>query len=130
MTKKPVVSIVDDDPSVREGTVDLLNSMGFLAQTFQDPDDFLKSARFNCTSCLIADVRMPGMTGIELHDHLVTSGNLVPTILITAFPNDRDRARALRAGVLCYLAKPFKESELIACLQLALSSPETNTRGS
>src|SRR5690348_12298852 len=109
MTKKPVFSIVDDDSSVRESTVDLLNSMGFLAQTFQAADDFLKSDRINCTSCLIADVRMPGMSGIELYDHLVASGNLIPTILVTAFPNDRDRARALQAGVLCYLAKPFKD---------------------
>ena len=130
MTKKPVFSIVDDDPSVRESTVDLLNSMGFLAQTFPAADDFLKSDRVNCTSCLIADVRMPGMTGIELYDHLVASGNLIPTILVTAFPNDRDRARALQAGVLCYLAKPFKDSELFACLERALSSRKTNTRGS
>jgi FixJ family two-component response regulator len=130
MTKKPVFSIVDDDPSVRESTVDLLNSMGFLAQTFQAADDFLKSDRINCTSCLIADVRMPGMSGIELYDHLVASGNLIPTILVTAFPNDRDRARALQAGVLCYLAKPFKDSELFACLELALGARKTNTKGS
>ena len=130
MRKKPVVSIVDDDPSVREGTVDLLNSMGFLAQTFQDADHFLKSDRLNCTSCLIADMRMPGMTGIELHNHLVTSGKPVPTILITAFPNDSDRARALRAGVFCYLAKPFKENDLLACLRSALDHHKTDTRGS
>jgi len=129
MAKKPVVSIVDDDPSVREATVDLLKSMGFIAETFQCADDFLKSDRLRGTSCLISDVRMPGMTGFELHNHLVSSGTPVPTILVTAFPNDTDRARAQRAGVFCYLTKPFKESELLACLLLALNSPNTSTRG-
>src|SRR6202035_3289673 len=68
MPKKPVISVVDDDPSVREGTVDLLNSMGFIARPFQRADDFLKSSCRPGTSCLIADVRMPGMSGLELHN--------------------------------------------------------------
>jgi FixJ family two-component response regulator len=129
--KEPVViSIVDDDPSVREGTLDLLNSMGFSAETFERADDFLKSNRLHSTSCLIADVRMPGMTGLELHDLLVGSGNLIPTILITAFPNDKDRTRAQRAGVRCYLAKPFNANELLACIQSALKNRKVDTRGS
>jgi FixJ family two-component response regulator len=118
--KKPVISIVDDDPSVREGTVDLLDSMGFIAEPFERADDFLKSNRLHSTSCLISDVRMPGMTGLELHNRLVGSGNVIPTILITAFPNDRDRARALQAGVKCYLTKPFNEDDLLACIRSAL----------
>ena len=112
-----MISIVDDDPSVREGTVDLLDSMGFTAKPFQRADDFLKSSCRPGTSCLIADVRMPGL---ELHNRLVGSGNLIPTILITAFPNDRDRERALQAGVKCYLTKPFNEDDLLACIRSAL----------
>ena len=120
MPKKPVISIVDDDPSVREATVDLLDSMGFIAEPFERADDFLKSNRLHSTSCLISDVRMPGMTGLELHNRLVESGNVIPTILITAFPNDRDRERALQAGVKCYLTKPFNEDDLLACIRSAL----------
>jgi FixJ family two-component response regulator len=128
--EKPVISIVDDDPSVREGTMDLLNSMGFIAETFQRADEFLESNRLHSTSCLIADVQLPGMTGLELYDHLVGSGQVVPTILITAFPDDKDRARALRAGVSCYLAKPFGETELLACIQSALECRRVDTKRS
>jgi FixJ family two-component response regulator len=120
MPKKPVISIVDDDPSVREGTVDLIEAMGFIAEPFERAEDFLKSNRLHGTSCLIADMRMPGMTGLELHSRLVGSGNIIPTILITAFPNDRDRSHALKAGVICYLAKPFMDGELLACVRSAL----------
>lgn len=128
MPKRPVISIVDDDPSVREGTMDLLKSMGFVAETFQSADDFLESNRLHGTSCLIADVQLPGMTGFELYEHLVGSGTAVPTILITAFPDDKDRARALRAGVSCYLAKPFNENELLVCLMSALECRQSNAR--
>jgi FixJ family two-component response regulator len=128
--KDTMISIVDDDASVREGTMDLLNAMGFVTETFRHAGDFLESSRLHGTSCLIADVHLPGMSGIELHDHLVGSGNLVPTILITAFPDEGDRVRALRAGVYCYLAKPFNESELLACIQSALAGRRTDARES
>jgi FixJ family two-component response regulator len=128
--KKPVISIVDDDPSVREGTLDLLNSMGFVAEAFQRADDFLQSDRLHGTSCLIADVQLPGMTGLELYDHLVGAGKVVPTILITAFPDDEDRARALWAGVSSYLPKPFNDTELLACIMSALECRQRDTRGS
>ena len=124
MPKKPVISVIDDDVSVREGTVDLLNSMGFIAKPFQRADDFLKSNCHPSTSCLIADVRMPGITGIELHKRLVESGNMTPTILITSFPNDRDRARARQAGAICYLAKPFDDEDLLTCVRSALEPRE------
>jgi FixJ family two-component response regulator len=127
--KTPVISIIDDDPSVREGTMDLLNSMGFMAMAFERPGDFLQFNRLYGTSCLIADVQLPGMTGLELYDHLVGSGTIVPTILITAFPDDKDRARALRAGVSCYLPKPFNEKELLACIQTALACRYADTSG-
>jgi FixJ family two-component response regulator len=122
MPEKPLISIVDDDLSVSEGTKDLLNSMGFVAETFESADEFLNSSQVAHTSCLIADVQMPGMTGLELHDHLLKSGKALPTILITAFPKDRDQAYALGTGVLCYLAKPYSEQDLLACLRSALGA--------
>jgi FixJ family two-component response regulator len=94
--------------------------MGYAAESFHRADEFLKSDRSDKTACLIADVHMPGMSGLELHDHLVRSGRIIPTILITAFPKDADRGRALRTGVKCYLSKPFSESELLACIQSGL----------
>ena len=118
--QKPVIAIVDDDQSVRVGTMDLIEAMGFVAATFQRAEEFLNSRGLRSTSCVIADVQMPGMTGLELHDRLVRSGTVIPTILITAFPNDEDRARALQAGVVGYLTKPFSDSELLACIQSAI----------
>jgi FixJ family two-component response regulator len=119
---KTMIAVIDDDASVREGTMDLLNSMGLFAEAFERANDFLESDRLHSTSCLIADVQMPGMTGLELHDRLVGSGNNIPTILITAFPNTRDQARARRAGIRCYLTKPFKECELLDCIGKALET--------
>jgi CheY-like chemotaxis protein/CelD/BcsL family acetyltransferase involved in cellulose biosynthesis len=116
------ISIIDDDPSVREATIDLLNSAGFVAETFKDADEFLKSGRVDDASCVVADMRMPGMSGLELHDHLLRAGKSIPTILITAFPKDGDRALALGAGVCCYLSKPFSESDLLSNIRNALSS--------
>jgi FixJ family two-component response regulator len=121
--ESPVISVVDDDESVREATTDLIKSMGFDVEAFSCPDAFCNSNRLHNTSCLIADVRMPGMSGLELYQHLLGSGKPIPTILITAFPNDRDRIRALRTGVICYLTKPFDENELLACIRSALNDP-------
>jgi DNA-binding response OmpR family regulator len=118
----PVISIIDDDPSVREGTMDLLNSAGFVAETFKDADEFLKSGRVDDASCVVADMRMPGMSGLELHDHLLRVGKTIPTILITAFPRNGDRARALESGVSCYLSKPFNDKDLLSYVRSALSS--------
>jgi FixJ family two-component response regulator len=117
------ISVVDDDPSVCEGLLDLLNSMGFAAETFRCADEFLKSGRVDDTSCLITDVQMPGMSGLDLHEHLVRSGRTVPTILLTAFPRPADQARALRGGVKCYLPKPFSEEDLLSCIRTALAPP-------
>ena len=120
----PVISIIDDDESVREGTMDLFESMGFITVAFPCAADFLSSDHLHDTSCLVADVQMPGMTGFELYDRLLGSGNIIPTILITAYPDDGDRARALQAGVMCYLAKPFNDNDLLACIRLALERRE------
>jgi len=120
----PVISIIDDDESVREGTMDLFESMGFITVGFPCAADFLSSDHVHDTSCLIADVQMPGMTGFELYNRLVGSGNIIPTILITAYPDDGDRGRALQAGVICYLVKPFNYTDLLACIRLALERRE------
>jgi FixJ family two-component response regulator len=125
-----VIAIVDDDESAREGTTDLIQSMGFMAKAFPHAEGFLQSSSLQCTACLITDVRMPGMTGLELHERLVGSGHLIPTILVTAFPNDRDRTQAMQSGVLCYLTKPFSEDELLGCIHAALDYDEADKRKS
>src|SRR5258708_23083612 len=103
MPRKQVIAIVDDDECAREGTIDLVKSMGFIAKAFERAEDFLKSDYLHGSSCLITDVRMPGITGLELHRSLVESGNMTPTILITAFPNDTDPPRPREAGPICDL---------------------------
>jgi len=117
MPDASIISIVDDDASVREGLADLVSSIGFQAKTFRRAEHFLKSHWLRNTSCLIADVQMPEMTGLELYSALVDLGIKMPTILITAFPDNDDRDRALDAGVSCYLTKPFEKGELITCIR-------------
>jgi len=115
-----VIAIVDDDESVREALTGLMKSLGYGAAAFSCAEDFLKSSHRHETSCLIADVQMPGMSGLELRDALVASGQPIPTILISAYPDEGVRARALHAGVIGYLAKPFNEDDLLACIHTAL----------
>ena len=122
MSKRPLVAIVDDDQSIRETTQDLLESAGLAAATFASAALLLKSRRLNRISCLVADMRMPQMTGLELHQHLVASNRAIPTILITAYPDERVRAQALKSKVVCCLAKPFAADELLACIRCALQS--------
>jgi FixJ family two-component response regulator len=119
---RPVISIVDDDESVREAAKGLMKSLGYNAETFASAEDFLRSRQLTRTACLIADINMPGMSGIDLHRHLSSSGTPIPTILITAYPDERARDSALHAGVICYLSKPFEESDLLSCIHSVLSS--------
>jgi FixJ family two-component response regulator len=120
--KRPLVAIVDDDESTRETTKDLLESAGLAAATFASAALLLKYRRLNGISCLVTDLRMPQMTGLELHQHLVASNYSIPTILITAYPDDRVRAQALKAKFVCYLTKPFAAEELLACIRSAITS--------
>jgi len=120
LPRTAVIAIVDDDGSVREALTSLVRSLGYVAMAFECAEDLLKSTRRSRVSCVIADVQMPGMTGLELHNQLVSSGRPIPTILITAFPDERARERASQAGVMCYLAKPFSEGDLLACIQSSL----------
>jgi FixJ family two-component response regulator len=116
-----VISIIDDDASVRTATNNLLSSHGYLIQTFVSADDFLQSARLDNLSCVIADVQMPGMSGLDLLTHMRAKGYTVPFIFITAFPDESVRARALKAGAMGFLAKPFAGPALIDCIQTALN---------
>jgi len=118
--KKPLVAIVDDDESIRDTTKDLLESAGLAAATFASGQLLLKSRRLKSISCLVADMRMPAMTGLELHQHLVASNQAIPTILLTAYPDERVRAQAMQSKVVCYLAKPFAPDELLACVRCAI----------
>jgi FixJ family two-component response regulator len=118
---RPVISIVDDDESIREAAKGLMKSLGYNAVAFPSAEDFLDSRQLPQTACLIADINMPGMSGLDLHRRLSGSGRRIPTILITAYPDDRVRDRALHDGVLCYLIKPFEENELLTCIETALS---------
>jgi FixJ family two-component response regulator len=125
MMKKPLVSIVEDDRFFRESMRRLLRSLGHVVDVFSSAAEFLASPRLNETACLIADVNMPAMTGLELCRRLVDMGHAIPTILITAFPNDVDRARALNDGVICYLAKPVDQQDLTRCLDAVLASGDS-----
>ena len=119
--KKLLVSIVEDDQFFRESMGRLMRSLGYAVEAFPSAADFLKSPRLVETACLIADIHMPVMTGLELHRRLVSNGRAIPTILVTAFPNDVDQARALNDGVVCYLRKPVDEGHLTRCLRAALA---------
>ena len=130
MPGQPLISIVDDDQLMRDLIRQLVKSFGFAVATFPSAIAFLKSPDLDETSCLIADVQMPGMTGDELYRHLVGDGRAIPTILITAYPNDRVRARALSDGVVCYIHKPFDQNNLMSCVRKALEfgSPAPSLR--
>jgi FixJ family two-component response regulator len=125
MTKKLLVSVVEDDRFFRESMGRLMRSLGYSAEAFASAADFLGSPRLTETACLIADVNMPAMTGVALYRHLVEAGRAIPTILVTAYPNDVDRARALNDGVICYLRKPVDEQHLKRCLRAALTSGDS-----
>jgi FixJ family two-component response regulator len=129
LPRKAFIAIVDDDHSVREALTSLVRSLGYAAMAFECAEDLLKSKRRRSVSCVITDVQMPGMTGVELHNRLVASGEPIPTILITAFPDERARERALQAGVTCYLTKPFSEDHLLACIRTILGCPEGGGQG-
>jgi FixJ family two-component response regulator len=120
--KKLLVSIVDDDQFFRESMRRLMRSLGYTADIFASAADFLASPGLAETACLITDVHMPAMTGYELHRRLIDTGQAIPTILVTGFPNEIERARALNDGVVCYLRKPVDEEHLARCMRDALKS--------
>jgi FixJ family two-component response regulator len=124
MPKPPLVSVVEDDQFFRESVRRLMRSLRYSVEGFSSAAGFLASPRLLETTCLIADVQMPVMSGLELHRTLIDAGHVIPTILVTAYPNDIDRARARDYGVVCYLAKPIDEMHLMQCLHKALAFRE------
>ena len=130
MAERNLIAIIDDDASVRTALNGLLRSLGFANVTFVSAKDFLSSRLLPRTACVVADVNMPGMTGPELYQSLVASGTAIPVILITAYPDDRVREQALRAGVVGYFGKPFHDDDLIACLRSALACAPLGEAGS
>ena len=116
-----VIFVVDDDASVRAATSKFLRSHGYTVEAYSSAEHFLQSGRSNGASCVIADLQMPGMSGLELLTMMRARGNRAPFIFITAFPDEASRARALKAGAICFLAKPFAGPTLITCLETALS---------
>ena len=110
VAEAPVISIIDDDPSVRTATGRLLRSMGFSVYAFASAKEFLSSSQLDETSCVIADVEMPGMNGLELQERLIAHDHAKPIIFITAFPQERARERAMKAGAVDFLSKPFDQA--------------------
>jgi FixJ family two-component response regulator len=117
-----LIAVIDDDDSVREGIAGLINQQGWRVKAFPSAVEFLASPELLGTSCVISDVQMPRMTGIELYDRLRTRGHNIPTILVTGYPDEEDRTRALAAGVVCYLSKPVDKDDLIGCVRTALQA--------
>jgi FixJ family two-component response regulator len=123
MSKVPLISIVDDDALARDGIRELVESLGYNAVTFASAEHFLQSGVIAHTTCMIVDLQMPGLNGVELQEALRAKGYRTPVIVITAFPNETHRKRALDGGAVDFLSKPFDEASLIRCLTAAIKSP-------
>jgi FixJ family two-component response regulator len=120
VTDPPLIAIVDDDDEVRAAMESFVSSLGFAVRTFGSAKSFLQSSLVPETACLILDVQMPTMSGIELYSYLLDLGHDIPVIFITAYPDRAEEIRALNAGAVCFLHKPFNEQWLVECLDEAL----------
>ena len=129
LSKLPLVAIIDDDASVRATTDSLVRSHGYRTCTFASAEEFVAAGRLDDLSCVIADVQMPGMSGVEMQARLRSQGSGVPFIFFTAFPDEKIRAQALAAGAICYLTKPFEGETLVQGLQAALKTPDGGAKG-
>jgi len=117
LSKQSMISVVDDDQSFRDSMRRLLKSLGYAVAVFPSAAEFLSFSAFDETACLVADVHMPGISGIGLYKHLIDAGHSIPTILVTAYPDDGIRESMLALGVVGYLPKPLEEAQLIRCLR-------------
>jgi FixJ family two-component response regulator len=122
MANRTLISVVEDDQPFRESMRKLMTVLGYTVEAFPSAAEFLASPLLPATGCLVTDVQMAGMTGVELHRHLVDAGYAIPTILVTAYPDEEVRRRALNNGVICYLSKPVDDDHLERCLRSALDS--------
>ena len=120
MSETALISIVDDDESIREAIQSLLRSVGFRAKTFASAEQFLQSGQIENTACLILDVRMPGMSGLELQRRLIATLWRIPIVFVTAHGDEEARSRALQEGAVEFLLKPFSEEALLTAIQAAL----------
>ena len=118
----PIISIVDDDDAVRDAMKLLMRSLGYHASTFGSANEFLNSEQVDDTSCLITDVQMPGLSGIELQDRLIARGHRIPIIFITGYPDENLRMRAMKAGAIAFLTKPPNHDHLLDYLEMALKA--------
>jgi len=125
---RPVISVIDDDASIRVASDSLLRARGYTVGTFASAAEFLRSPLIDETSCVITDVRMPGMSGVELQSVLRRQGRGMPFIFITAFPEESARLRALHDGAVCFLSKPFDAPTLIRCVEAALAAGDATKR--
>jgi FixJ family two-component response regulator len=124
LSEQSLISVVDDDQSFRDSMRRLLKSLGYAVAVFPSAAEFLASPKLAATSCLVADVHMPEITGVELYRYLIETGHTIPTILVTAYPDDSVQERMLVEGVECYLRKPLEEAVLIGCLRSACTRHE------
>jgi FixJ family two-component response regulator len=134
MSETPLISIVDDDPLARDGIRELVESLGYKGVAFISAAHFLESGLIAETTCLITDLQMPGLNGLELQEALRSQGYQTPVILITAYPNEKHRTRALDNGAIGFLNKPFEEEALIKCLTAAIKlrvaqAPQSKRQG-
>ena len=117
--ERDLISVIDDDKSVRRSTILLIESFGFRGAAFESAESFLSSKRLDETSCLIVDVQMPGMSGLELQSHLTAAGSRIPIIFVTAYGNKESRRQAMQAGAVAFLDKPFTDEQLLQCIRSA-----------
>ncbi|MGA7568920.1 MAG: response regulator [Terriglobales bacterium] len=115
-----LISVVDDDEAVRRTTLLLIESFGFRAAAFESAETFLRSGHLHDTSCLIVDVQMPGMNGLQLQSHLAAAGCGIPIIFITAYESNDSRRRAMQAGAAAFLGKPFSDEQLLQTIRATL----------
>jgi FixJ family two-component response regulator len=123
MSERCLIAVVDDDEAIREATESLIRSVGFRVVVYASAEDFLRSSHLQVTACLIVDVRMPGMSGLELQRQLAMADCPMPIIFITAYSDEATRTRALRAGAVAFLDKPFSDEVLLRAVHAALQSP-------
>ena len=130
MPKPTLIAIVEDDQPFRESMRKLMTALGYTVEAFPSAADFLASPLLAATACVVTDVQMPGMTGVELHRRLIDAGYAIPTILVTAYPDEVARRRAMKDGIVCYLGKPVDDDHLQRCLRLALASGKPDAESS
>ena len=126
--RKNLISLVDDDESIRRTTTLLIESFGFHAAAFESAESFLKSGQLHETSCLIIDLQMPGMNGLQLQSQLAAAGYKVPVVFITAYDKEESRQQALQAGAVAFLSKPFNDGLLLQTIRAALRQDGGNAK--